>query len=32
VMELNESTRWLTTTVRTAHDTWDGSDPLRPLF
>ena len=32
VMELNDSTRWLTTTVRTAHDTWDGSDPLRPLF
>jgi hypothetical protein len=32
VMELNDSTRWLADTVRTAHDTWDGTEPLRPLF
>jgi hypothetical protein len=33
VMELNELTRWMTDTVRTAHQEWDGhTDPLRPLF
>ena len=33
VMELNDLTRWMTDTVRTAHREWDGvSDPLRPLF
>ena len=32
VMELNDSTRWLADTVRAAHDTWDGTEPLRPLF
>jgi catechol 2,3-dioxygenase-like lactoylglutathione lyase family enzyme len=32
VMELNDSTRWLAATVRAAHDTWDGTEPLRPLF
>lgn len=32
VMELNDSTRWLAGTVRDAHDTWDGTEPLRPLF
>jgi hypothetical protein len=33
VMELNHLTRWMTDTVRTAHQQWDGhTDPLRPLF
>jgi len=32
VMELNAATGWLATTVRHAHDTWDGTDPIRALF
>jgi hypothetical protein len=33
VMELNDSTRWLADSVRTAADEWDGRDrPVRPLF
>jgi hypothetical protein len=32
VMELNDATRWLTDTVRTAHREWNGSDPLRDLY
>jgi hypothetical protein len=33
VMELNDLTRWMVDTVRTAHHEWDGhSDPLRSLF
>jgi hypothetical protein len=33
VMELNDLTRWMTDTVRTAHVEWDGrTDPLRNLF
>jgi catechol 2,3-dioxygenase-like lactoylglutathione lyase family enzyme len=32
LMELNDSTRWLVATVRAAHDTWDGTEPLRNLF
>jgi len=31
VMELNDTTRWMATTVRKAADTWDGSDPVRNL-
>jgi hypothetical protein len=33
VMELNDLTRWMTTTVRDAHRDWDGTtDPLRNLL
>ncbi len=33
VMELNDATRWLASTVRDAHLTWDGvSDPVRSLL
>ena len=33
VMELNDATRWLTDTVRTAHREWDGTtEPLRDLL
>lgn len=32
VMELNDATRWMTDTVRTAHVDWDGvSEPFRRL-
>jgi len=31
VMELNDATRWMATTVREAADGWDGSDPVRNL-
>lgn len=31
VMELNEVTRWMTTTVREAAQGWDGADPVRTL-
>lgn len=31
VMELNDTTRWLASTVRSAASGWDGSDPVRPL-
>ena len=33
VMELNDTTRWMTDTVRAAHREWDGvSDPRRDLY
>ncbi len=33
VMELNDATRWMTDTVRTAHLDWDGTpEPLRNLY
>ncbi len=32
LMELNDITRWLVTTVREASVEWDGSDPVRNLF
>jgi len=32
VMELNDATRWLTDTVRSAHRGWNGSEPLRDLY
>jgi catechol 2,3-dioxygenase-like lactoylglutathione lyase family enzyme len=33
VMELNDATRWMTDTVRTAHLEWDGTpEPLRNLY
>jgi catechol 2,3-dioxygenase-like lactoylglutathione lyase family enzyme len=31
VMELNETTTWMTTTVRDAAQDWDGRDPVRSL-
>ena len=31
VMELNETTKWMTTMVREASQDWDGSDPVRAL-
>lgn len=32
VMELNDTTRWMTDKVRAAHVDWDGTEPLRPLY
>jgi hypothetical protein len=33
LMELNDTTTWMTTKVRDAHETWDGvTDPVRRLF
>ena len=32
IMELNDATRWMTTTVREAAMDWDGSDPVRSLW
>jgi hypothetical protein len=32
VMELNDATRWLVDTVRTAHVDWDGTAPRRSLY
>ena len=31
VMELNQTTKWMTTLVRDAADDWDGRDPVRAL-
>jgi hypothetical protein len=32
VMEFNDATRWMATTVREAAAGWDGTDPVRSLF